>query len=263
MPKPKIVSLPFDSSWVDFNDPAGALFKRLKRYADPWYAHFVGSALPKNSCPVLGVRVAPIRQTVKEILAAGGERFLNAVLYPPKTGRGAKRGSRPSLDYCEARIAAAFLIGQAKISFDKRLDAVLAFLPLLDSWLLCDTLAGAIKPKASENTTCGNSSVSAGRSSRNTRADSRSLRRSSGSSIKRISPPFSIGSKKTQREVSSPTRSVWPRRGSCAKRSLNYPTRRYAISGVIRSTTRRLTAQYRKSASRGASTTSQKRKSPQ
>ena len=46
MPKPKIVSLPFDSSWVDFNEPAGALHKRLKRYEDPWYAHFrrIGAA---------------------------------------------------------------------------------------------------------------------------------------------------------------------------------------------------------------------------
>ena len=150
MPQPKIVTLPFEPGWVDFNEPAGALHKRLKRYEDPWYAHFVGSALPKSSCPVLGVRVAPIRQTVKEILAVDGERFLDAVLYPPKTGRGPKRGKRSSLDSCEARIAVAFLIGQAKISFDKRLDAALAFLPFLDSWLLCDTLAGAIKPKASE-----------------------------------------------------------------------------------------------------------------
>lgn len=133
---------PLDVSWIDLHDPAGSLRKRLHPYAEPIYREFVSNALPKNSCEILGVRVAEIRRSVKEVIEAGGEQFLNGLLFPKK------RSSK--LDFCEGRMAAAFLIGQLKFDFDKRLDAITAFLPLVDSWCVCDTLCAAVKPKPFE-----------------------------------------------------------------------------------------------------------------
>ncbi|MBQ9813933.1 MAG: DNA alkylation repair protein [Thermoguttaceae bacterium] len=131
-----------DDSWVDLQNPIGSLRARLRSYADPGYADFFRRTLPKESCEVFGVRVAAVRQTVKEAIKAGGEPFLNGLLFPTK--------KNSKLDFCEGRIAAAFLIGQLKISFDKRLDAITAFLPLVDSWCVCDSLCQSIKPKPFE-----------------------------------------------------------------------------------------------------------------
>lgn len=131
-----------DVSWANLRDPIGSLRKRLSSYADPGYADFFRQTLPKESCEVFGVRAAAIRQTVKEAIAAGGEAFLNGLLFP------ARKSSK--LDFCEGRIAAAFLIGQLKIDFDRRLDAITAFLPLVDSWCVCDSLCQSIKPKSFE-----------------------------------------------------------------------------------------------------------------
>ena len=131
-----------DVSWVNLRDPIGSLRKRLRSYADPGYADFFRQTLPKESCEVFGVRVAAIRQTVKEAIAAGGESFLNGLLFPTR--------KTSTLDFCEGRVAAAFLIGQLKIDFGKRLDAITAFLPLVDSWCVCDSLCQSIKPKPFE-----------------------------------------------------------------------------------------------------------------
>ena len=131
-----------DVSWVSFRNPIDSLRKRLLTRADPGYADFFRQTLPKESCEVFGVRVAHIRQTVKEAMKAGGELFLDGLLFPTR--------KTSKLDFCEGKIAAAFLIGRLDIDFDKRLDAITAFLPLVDSWCVCDSLCQSIKPKPFE-----------------------------------------------------------------------------------------------------------------
>ncbi|MBQ9875359.1 MAG: DNA alkylation repair protein [Thermoguttaceae bacterium] len=138
---------PLDASWFDFNKPVESLRARLTPFADPGYREFFRNALPKNCCDLYGIRVGVVRQIVDEILSLDGERALDAFLFPPKSK---SRRKRATPDFLEERLAIAFLLGKAKIPFDKRLSALAAYLPLVDSWAICDELCAAVKPKPDE-----------------------------------------------------------------------------------------------------------------
>jgi len=139
-----------NADWVDLSDPIGSLGRRLKLDVERDYGAFVQAILPRASCPVLGIRTKAWRRVVDELLAFDGAAFLDAIFSPPK----GKRRRKKSLDveYCEERLVVGEVVGKVKVEFDRRIDWIDAYLPLIDSWLVCDTFCQAIKPKPSEKT---------------------------------------------------------------------------------------------------------------
>ncbi len=138
-----------NTDWIDLADPIGSLRRRLKPEAEPGYGEFVKKFLPRDSCDVLGVRTKAWRQVVAELLAFDGAAFLDAVFSNEQKGYRRRKKSK-SLDFCEERLVVGEVVGKVKIEFDRRLDLIAAFVPLIDSWLVCDSFCQAIKPKPSE-----------------------------------------------------------------------------------------------------------------
>jgi len=137
-----------NTDWVDLSDPIGSLRKRLERDVEQGYCNFVQAILPRASCPVLGIRTKAWRKVVDEALAFDGAALLDAIFSPKQDKR---RRKRPlELEFCEERLVVGETIGKVKVEFDRRVDWIDAFLPLIDSWLICDTFCQAIKPKPDE-----------------------------------------------------------------------------------------------------------------
>lgn len=145
-----------DVSWINLNDPVSSLRNRLETFSDVGYARYVKRSLPKESCDVLGLPTPLIRETVKEAMSVDGAAFLNAALFPKKyyRTRNERKVEKPKKIKpnftLEERLALSFILGALKLSFDERMEAFEAFLPLVDSWAICDTLCGAYKPKPDE-----------------------------------------------------------------------------------------------------------------
>ncbi len=145
-----------DVSWIDLNDPVSSLRDRLEIYADAGYARYLRKSVPKDSCEILGLPTPLIRETAKEALSVDGAAFLQAALFPKKYRKllGANKSKNVSQTKrhftLEERLALSFIFGALKLSFDERMEAFEAFLPLIDSWLVCDTICAAYKPKSSE-----------------------------------------------------------------------------------------------------------------
>jgi len=137
-----------NTDWIDLSDPIGSLRRRLERDVDREYCDFVQAILPRASCPVLGIRTKAWRQVVDELLAFDGAAFLDSIFSSKQDDR--RRKKPLVVEYCEERLVVGEVVGKVKVEFDRRIDWIDAFLPLIDSWLVCDTFCQAVKPKPSE-----------------------------------------------------------------------------------------------------------------
>lgn len=131
----------------DRERPTAELRRRLLELAEPQYRTFVGKFLP-DADRVLGVRVPAIRTLAREIARSCGADFLNAVLFDAATGASSERNAC-RLESYEERIAVGLVVAETEIDFDARLDAIAAFVPLIDSWAVCDVFSASLKiPKS-------------------------------------------------------------------------------------------------------------------
>jgi len=92
------------------------------------YGEFSQKLTP-NVTKFLGVRIGKIRMLAKEIANDDWQDFLQA----------------PFDTYQEEKILHGMVIGLAKMSVAERRHYLERFVPLIDSWLVCDTVCSAFK----------------------------------------------------------------------------------------------------------------------
>lgn len=80
---------------------------------------------------VIGVRIPEVRQIAKKICRDDFRSYLAA---EPK-------------EYLEEILLHGFIVAQAKMPLDKRLDLLEDFVPRIQNWLVCDTVANTFRIK--------------------------------------------------------------------------------------------------------------------
>lgn len=121
---------------------SAALRRSLDAFADPGYAEFMRSGLPKEvDSPVIGVRIPIIKGVVKETETSGAlEPTLRALL---------ASGPTPSTSL-EERIAVGYMLGRLRAPMSEKIGLLSDYMPWIDSWAVCDELCAFVKPKAGE-----------------------------------------------------------------------------------------------------------------
>lgn len=104
------------------------LREKLFELADNKYKEFHNSLCP-NSDNILGVRVPTLRQLAKQISKENGIEFLNT--YKP--------------EYYEEKVIYGMAIGYTKMELDLRLKYLDEFVPIIDSWAVCDVACSTYK----------------------------------------------------------------------------------------------------------------------
>lgn len=141
---------PFDTKepfYFDRARPLDALRSRLEEFSEPGYRMFVSKLLPGVD-RILGVRVPTLRLLAQKIARDCGADFLNAVfdaLSPPFNVASQSNFKRCEFESCEERLVVGFVVAETPLNFDKRLDAIAAFVPAIDSWAVCDSFSGSLR----------------------------------------------------------------------------------------------------------------------
>lgn len=119
------------------------LKEKLAELADPGYARYVKKSTPGDSV-FLGLTIPATREIAREIAAANGKAFLDAVLFG-ETVKKRDRVNACEFEFCEERLALGMIVADTKMRFDERLDYIAAFVPWIDSWLVCDVFCSSLK----------------------------------------------------------------------------------------------------------------------
>lgn len=119
-------------------NPLEALRDVFAPCVDSKYAQVIRSGLPKETLsPVLGIRLPVLRSIANRIPKSEIEKTIAALL-------------RAGPDTLEERLFVAILIGRLRVPIEAKFPYLRAFLPFVDSWLVCDELASFVKPRAEE-----------------------------------------------------------------------------------------------------------------
>lgn len=106
------------------------LYARLQAAAEPAYRDFSRKLLPAQAQgAVLGVRLPVLRGLAKEIARADPAAFL-------------AQAAGPSF---EERMVRGMVIGQLRLAPERVQAYIRGFLPLIDSWSLCDSFCAGLK----------------------------------------------------------------------------------------------------------------------
>lgn len=149
MPRLKNTKGAVEAFYFDRARPLDALRRRLVDLAEPEYRAFVSKLLPGVEV-VLGVRVPALRLLARKIAQDCGLEFLNAVLDLSAQERGKAGLSPQRTKHClfksyEERLVVGFIVAETALDFEKRLDALAAFVPHIDSWAVCDSFSAALR----------------------------------------------------------------------------------------------------------------------
>ncbi len=128
--------------------PLETLRRRLVDFTEPAYRAFVSKLLPGVD-GVLGVRVPTLRSLASKIAQDCGVEFLNAVLALSETKISdmfspTSKAKRCCFESYEERVVVGFVVAKTAFDFDKRLDAIAAFAPFIDSWAVCDSFSASL-----------------------------------------------------------------------------------------------------------------------
>ena len=87
---------------------------------------FASKLIPNNNKPMLGVSTKDIKNLAKKILSTGMDyEFISSV--PHK--------------YYEEDMLHGVILGLCKVSYDKLINEIERFLPFVDNWAICDSMA--------------------------------------------------------------------------------------------------------------------------
>lgn len=104
--------------------------KELKLMAEPEYQKFSSALIPNiESNEVLGVRIPKIRALAKKIIKDNFKEFLNL----------------PAGKTLEERLLRGFVVGYANVDLQEKLSLIKDFLPLINSWSVCDSFVVTLK----------------------------------------------------------------------------------------------------------------------
>ncbi len=118
--------------------PHEALRDVFAPHVDPAYARFIRSGLPSETLSsVLGLRIPLLRSIVNRVEKSEIQKTIAALL-------------REGPDTLEERLFVAALIGKLRAPIEAKFPILNAFLPYVDSWLVCDELAAFVKPRPAE-----------------------------------------------------------------------------------------------------------------
>ena len=109
------------------------LLQRLETLAEPQYREFSSKLLP-GSEKMLGVRMPLLHKIAKEIARGDIEAFLR----------------EPCGEIFEERMVRGLVIAHGEMSLEQKLKTVQDFLPLIQSWSVCDGFCAALKDAAKE-----------------------------------------------------------------------------------------------------------------
>lgn len=119
-------------------NPLEALRDVFAPCVDSKYALFIRSGLSKETrSPVLGVRVPVLRSIAARVEKSEIEKTIATLL-------------RAGPDALEERLFVALLIGRLRAPIDAKFPMLRAFLPFVDSWMVCDGIASFVKPLPKE-----------------------------------------------------------------------------------------------------------------
>lgn len=90
--------------------------------ADPKLVEFSSKLIP-GGCPILGVRLPELRLLAKQIVKDDWRAFLD---------------SDPT-EYMEERMLQSMVISYAKMDIDERIVRTRKFVPIIDTWAVCDS----------------------------------------------------------------------------------------------------------------------------
>ena len=110
-----------------------AILEKFSELSDPKYKAFNESLIPGTST-AYGVRVPAIRNIARAVIKSSPEDFLKV--------------SRP--DSYEEIMLRGMVIAGMKLPVSDKLPLIEGFLPLIDSWAVCDTFCGDIKLRSPE-----------------------------------------------------------------------------------------------------------------
>ena len=109
------------------------ILARLEALAEPGYREFLLKMVPTGNA-VLGVRAPKVAPLAREVLRGDCRAFLEA----------APDG------VLEVMYLKAAAVGGGKMDLPERFERILAFLPKIDNWAVCDSLVGWIHPSPDE-----------------------------------------------------------------------------------------------------------------
>lgn len=137
-----------EAFYFDRARPLDALRRRLADLAEPEYRAFVSKLLPGVDV-IFGVRVPALRSLARKIAQDCGSEFLEAVFDLPAHKRGDVFPPNKQLKPCsfasyEERLIVGFVVAETSLDFEKRLDALAAFVPHIDSWAVCDSFSASL-----------------------------------------------------------------------------------------------------------------------
>lgn len=105
-----------------------SLLKELKAMAEDGYQEFTSALIP-GSRPILGVRIPKLRALAKEIAKGDYEAYFQ------------EAGS----EYYEEVALRSYVIGYLKLDVEPVMELVKAFIPMIDSWSICDGFCATLK----------------------------------------------------------------------------------------------------------------------
>lgn len=112
-----------------WDDAADAVCRSaLEALADPGYRAFHSRLVPGIG-PFLGVRVPDLRRMAREIVKGDFCGFL----------------ARPAGDLYERKMLYGMVLAMAPLPLEERLESLVRFIPAIDNWAICDTVAGCCK----------------------------------------------------------------------------------------------------------------------
>ena len=103
--------------------------KQLIDVTDEKYLEFNRSLVPGDNSTMLGVRVPRLREFAKSMARENGLEYVNAVKEQEKQGK----------VYHEELLLHGMIIGYMKCSLDERKRLLDDFVPVIDSWAVCDS----------------------------------------------------------------------------------------------------------------------------
>lgn len=134
----------------DRAQPLDALRRLLVEYLEPEYQAFISKLLPGVD-GVLGVRVPILRSLARKIAQDCGREFLNAVFnfstfeidLNDKTSQ--QKDKSCNFKSYEERLIVGFIAAEVSLDFERRLEAIAAFIPHIDSWAVCDSFSASLR----------------------------------------------------------------------------------------------------------------------
>ena len=102
---------------------------KLQDSADEKYREFSKSLVPGDTVTMLGVRMPRLREIAKEISRQNGREYICAVMEEERRGQ----------IYHEELLLHGMVIGYLKCDTEERKELLDGFVPVIDSWAVCDS----------------------------------------------------------------------------------------------------------------------------